>query len=268
MRIVYHVMSAPQPLGLLFIAATERGVRYVEFMDKRSLKRTIAGHASENPGATWEPSVREMRPLAEALEQYFCGAESDLRFALDPVGSAFQIAVWKALLEIPYGQTRNYAQIATAAGQPKGARAAGLACNQNPVAILIPCHRVIGADGKLVGYNGGLPRKKFLLGLESRFKNMAPMEGDNVIAEAAVKVSKAKPAAKAVTKKVPARKPVAGVVRSMAKPARSTPKVAPRSVIRPAAKPASKASSRSRAAAAPAAKNLKLSASPARRGSR
>ena len=267
MRIVYHVLSAPQPLGLLFVAATERGVRYMEFMDKRSLKRTIAGHAAQNPGAVWEPSVREMRPLAEALEQYFCGAETDLRIALDPAGSAFQVAVWRALLDIPYGQTRTYAQVAAAAGQPQGARAAGLACNQNPVAILIPCHRVIGADGKLVGYSGGLPRKKFLLGLESRFKNMAPMEGDNVIAEAAVKVSRARPAAKAVTKKPPARKPVAGVVRSGAKsrkPVKGIAKIAPKG----AGKAAPRSSSRSRAAAAPATATRKLAAAPARRSAR
>ena len=278
MRIVYHVMSAPQPLGLLFVAATERGVRYLEYMDRRSLKRTIGAHAGENPGATWEHGVREMRPLAEAFEQYFCGAETDLRFPLDPVGSEFQIAVWRALLEISYGQTRTYAQIAAAAGQPQGARAAGLACNQNPITILIPCHRVIGADGKLVGYNGGVTRKKFLLGLESRFKNMAPMEGDNVIAESAVKVTAVRPAARTAAKKSSTRKPVTGGVRSSAKgakvstvskvnpgPARPAPRPQPRSPAKPVSKAVATSTPRARAAAAPSSRTSKLSAAPSRR---
>ncbi|MFN8589068.1 MAG: methylated-DNA--[protein]-cysteine S-methyltransferase [Candidatus Eisenbacteria bacterium] len=187
MRIAYHVISAPAPLGLLFVAATEHGLRYVEFMDKRSLKRTIAAHAAENPGAVWEHSVRDMRPLAEQLDQWFSGAARHLAPPLDFVGSEFQRKVWNALLEIPYGETRTYGDIAKAIGEPKAARAVGLAANQNPVMIFVPCHRVIGADGKLVGYAGGLPRKKFLLALEARFRDMLPLEADRVIAAATVK---------------------------------------------------------------------------------
>lgn len=193
MRIIYHVMSAPSPLGLLFMAATERGLRYLEFLDRRSLKRTIAAHAPENPGATWEHSVREMRPLADQLEQYFCGTVQHLNVPLDLAGTEFQLDAWKALLDIPYGQTRSYGDIAKAIGQPKAARAVGLAANQNPVVVVVPCHRVIGADGKPAGYVGGLPRKKFLLALEARFSGMLPLEGDRVIAPLTVKV--ARPAA-------------------------------------------------------------------------
>jgi len=188
MRIVYHVMSAPAPLGLLFLAATERGVRYVEYLDRRSLKRAIAAHAAENPGAVWEPSVREMRPLADLIEEYFCGTARHLGVPLDLVGSEFQLKVWRALLEIPYGQTRSYGDVAKAIGEPRAARAVGLAANQNPIMLLVPCHRVIGADGKLVGYAGGLPRKKALLALELRFRGMLPLDGDRVIAEGSQRV--------------------------------------------------------------------------------
>ena len=191
MRISYHVISAPSPLGLLFVAATERGLRYVEYMDKRSLKRTIAAHAPECPGAVWEHSVRGLRPLADQLEQWFSGAARHLNPPFDLAGSEFQLKVWNALLRIPYGETRSYGDIAKEIGDPKAARAAAIAANQNPVMIFVPCHRVLGADGKLVGYAGGLPRKKFLLGLESRFRDMLPLEADRVIAAATVKVKRA-----------------------------------------------------------------------------
>jgi O-6-methylguanine DNA methyltransferase len=190
MRIFYHVMSAPPPLGLLFLAATERGLRYVEFMDRRSLKRTIAAHAADNAGATWEPSVRGLRPLAEQIEQYFCGTQKAFRVPLDPTGSEHQVRVWRALSGIPYGQTRSYGDIAKAIGDPRGARAVGLAANQNPLVILVPCHRVIGADGKLAGYVGGVPRKKALLALESRFRVLQDFDGDRVIEQLHRKVAR------------------------------------------------------------------------------
>ncbi len=208
MRISYHVMSAPSPLGLLFVAATERGLRYVEYMDKRSLKRTIAAHAAAHPGAVWEHSVRDLRPLAEQLDQWFSGAARHLAPPLDLVGSEFQLKVWNALLEIPYGETRSYGDIAKAIGEPKAARAVGLAANQNPVMIFVPCHRVLGADGSLTGYAGGLPRKKFLLALEARFRDMLPLEADRVIAAATVKAPREavpKPAPKSGAKPVRAR---------------------------------------------------------------
>jgi O-6-methylguanine DNA methyltransferase len=147
MRILYHVVSAPAPLGLLFVAVTDKGVRYLEYLDRRSLKRAIASHTAANPGATWEPSVRALRPLADVLEQFFSGGAKHLNVAVDLAGSEFELKVWKALLEIPYGETRSYGEIAKAIGEPRAARAVGLACNANPVAVVVPCHRVIGADG-------------------------------------------------------------------------------------------------------------------------
>jgi len=169
MRIAYHVMSAPPPLGLLFLAGTERGLRYTEFMDRKSIKRMIARHADENPGATWEASLLTLKQVVDQFEAYFCGALATFELPLDPVGSEFQLAVWNALRTIPFGQTRTYGEIARAIGMPKAARAVGLANHDNPIAIIVPCHRVIGADGSLTGYGGGLPRKRWLLRHEARF---------------------------------------------------------------------------------------------------
>lgn len=169
MRIVYHVMSAPGPLGLLFLARTDRGLRYLEFLDRRSIRRAIDAHRDENAGAEWQASLLELKPIVDQLEAYFCGASTKFDVALDPVGSEFELTVWNALLEIPYGETRSYGQIAKAIGQPRATRAVGLANNHNPLAIIVPCHRVIGADGSLTGYGGGMPRKKWLLGHERHF---------------------------------------------------------------------------------------------------
>lgn len=190
MRMFYHVMSAPGPLGLLFLARSERGMRHLEFMDQRSLKRTIAGHKNASSDETWQPSLLELKPMVEQLEGYFSGAVRRFDVPLDPVGTEFQIAVWRALLEIPYGATRSYGDIAKRVGQPGSARAVGLANNQNPLAIIVPCHRVIGSDGKLVGYGGGMPRKKFLLGLETRFSALEVLEYGAMSPEIMVKHSR------------------------------------------------------------------------------
>jgi methylated-DNA-[protein]-cysteine S-methyltransferase len=173
MRIAYHVMSAPGPLGLLFLARTERGLRYLEFLDRRSIRRAIESHREDNPNAEWQASLLELKPVVDQLEAYFCGANRTLHVELDPVGSEFELTVWNALLEIPYGETRSYGQIAKAIGQPKASRAVGLANNHNPLAIVVPCHRVIGADGSLTGYGGGLPRKRWLLAHERHFASLA-----------------------------------------------------------------------------------------------
>lgn len=112
---------------------------------------------------------KETPLLAEAgkqLSEYLAGTRRDFELPLAPVGTAFMQKVWKALQDIPYGETRSYKQIAAAAGNAKACRAVGMANNRNPIAIIIPCHRVIGAGGDLVGYGGGLDKKIFLLELE------------------------------------------------------------------------------------------------------
>jgi methylated-DNA-[protein]-cysteine S-methyltransferase len=102
------------------------------------------------------------------LGEYFAGDREGFDLALRPLGSDFELAVWAELARIPYGQTHTYGAVAKAVGEPGGAQAVGLACGRNPLPLVIPCHRVIGADGSLVGFGGGLPRKRFLLDLEQR----------------------------------------------------------------------------------------------------
>jgi methylated-DNA-[protein]-cysteine S-methyltransferase len=166
------------PVGLLFLARTARGLRYVEFMDRKSLKRMIARHDETLPDATWEPSLLELKPAVEQLEAYFNGGLHEFELPLDAQGTEFQLKVWKALSKIPYGETRTYGKIAADLGQPKASRAVGLANNQNPLPIIVPCHRVIGADGSLTGYGGGLPRKKWLLAHEAQQLSRSSTQGD------------------------------------------------------------------------------------------
>lgn len=118
-----------------------------------------------------EMYVRDDDAFAEARRQltaYFAGELKTFDLPLDPHGTAFQKRVWQALLQLPYGTTTTYGQLAVQLGDPKAVRAVGLANGRNPIPVVIPCHRVIGADGSLTGYGGGLHRKQWLLALEGR----------------------------------------------------------------------------------------------------
>lgn len=170
MRLAYHVMSSP--VGLLLLVRSERGLRYVDFLERRSLKRAFAARAADVPDAEWVPSLLELKPVVDQLEGYFCGTTMDFDLPLDLHGTDFQLETWRALRTIPYGQTRTYGQIAKSLGRPGAARAVGLANHHNPANIIVPCHRVVGADGSLTGYGGGLPRKRQLLELEARFARL------------------------------------------------------------------------------------------------
>jgi methylated-DNA-[protein]-cysteine S-methyltransferase len=125
----------------------------------------------ENENIPQNIDVAETPVIREAflqLEAYFAGRLYEFSLPLAQQGTDFMQSVWKALLAIPYGKTVSYKDIALAIGNPKAMRAVGMANNKNPIPIFIPCHRVIGSNGKLVGYGGGLPIKEFLLNLESR----------------------------------------------------------------------------------------------------
>lgn len=121
------------------------------------------------------PHLIEKTPLLELAEhqliEYFRGERKTFRLPITLKGTEFQKKVWMALQKIPYGATASYGELAKEIGNPKGARAVGLANNRNPISIIIPCHRVIGKNGKLVGYGGGLENKVFLLDLEAKYKN-------------------------------------------------------------------------------------------------
>lgn len=121
----------------------------------------------ERTQAPLEPASSPLLCQAtEALSLYFAGRLRQFSLPLRPLGTPFQQAVWRQLLQIPYGETRSYGELARCLGKPGGARAVGMANHHNPISILIPCHRVIGADGSLTGYGGGLEMKRYLLGLE------------------------------------------------------------------------------------------------------
>jgi O-6-methylguanine DNA methyltransferase len=113
-----------------------------------------------------EEAVEPLRQAMEQLHRYFAGERVQFSCPLDLRGTPFQVAVWEELYRIPYGQTRSYAQIAETIGHPKAVRAVGAANGANPVAVIVPCHRVIGSNGTLTGYGGGLPMKHWLLNLE------------------------------------------------------------------------------------------------------
>jgi len=121
------------------------------------------------PGAEDKQTELTLRAVS-MLREYFAGERRDFDLPLAPAGTPFQLKAWQALRAIPYGQTRTYAQQAAAIGNVRASRAVGAANGVNPIAVIVPCHRVIGADGSLTGYGGGLDRKATLLGLESGLK--------------------------------------------------------------------------------------------------
>lgn len=146
------------PVGRLLLAGDGAGLRRVFFQ---------SGPRALRPPAGWQS---EAAPFVDALTQlgeYFAGARRTFRLRLAPAGTAFQLAVWTALQSIPYGETVSYGELARRLGLTgRGARAVGLANGANPLPILVPCHRVIGADGSLTGFGGGLALKRALLSLE------------------------------------------------------------------------------------------------------
>lgn len=118
------------------------------------------------PAPQWQHDPAALADVVAQLEEYFAGARHGFDVALDPAGTVFQQQVWVALQQIPFGETRSYLEVANAVGRPRASRAIGLAVGRNPIAIIIPCHRVIGSNGTLTGFGGGLDTKRFLLELE------------------------------------------------------------------------------------------------------
>jgi len=146
------------PVGKLMLAGCDdHGLRYIAFQ---------CGKGAMAPRPEWKQSGTPFRAVERQFREYFQGKRTEFDLRLHPKGTPFQKAVWQALLEIPYGETRSYGDIARAVGRPTAVRAVGLANGRNPLPIVVPCHRVIGADGALTGYGGGLARKQKLLDLE------------------------------------------------------------------------------------------------------
>jgi O-6-methylguanine DNA methyltransferase len=165
-----HSTNMDSPIGPLFLAASAKGLVALEFdvrsPGQQSIRPNPRDLRSEKKVSTFELSPRRMQPYLAELDEYFRGQRREFNFPLDLRGTDFQVACWNALLAIPYGETRSYADIACAVGKPNAFRAVGMANNRNPIAIVVPCHRVIASDGTLCGYGGGLDIKRKLLELE------------------------------------------------------------------------------------------------------
>jgi methylated-DNA-[protein]-cysteine S-methyltransferase len=151
-----HCRTIDSPIGPLALAGHGPVLTNLRMIDQ-----------THEPNRTdWVPDDRAFADVVEQLDAYFGGERTDFDLELSLAGSEFQRRVWHALLTIPYGETRSYGEIAEQIGASGAARAVGLANGRNPIAIIVPCHRVIGASGSLVGYGGGLDRKRSLLEME------------------------------------------------------------------------------------------------------
>jgi AraC family transcriptional regulator of adaptative response/methylated-DNA-[protein]-cysteine methyltransferase len=157
------------PLGPLLVGAHARGVCFCEFVDRRALPRQIETLRRRTARAVLPGRNAPVEMLESELANYFAGRKLGFTVAVDAKGTPFQESVWRELRAIPPGETRSYAEIARALGRPGAVRAVARANGDNRLAILIPCHRVIGSDGSLTGYGGGLWRKSWLLEHEREF---------------------------------------------------------------------------------------------------
>lgn len=165
-----HTAQIESPIGPLRLLSTSRGLAYVEL--PHASGRGLEGWLRRSlPGARCEEAFAPNRTAALQIVEYLEGKRRSFDLALDLRGTAFQRAVWDALVGIDYGETRSYAEMARAIGRPRAVRAVGAANGANPLALVVPCHRVIAADGTLGGYGGGLELKARLLAME---RSLAP----------------------------------------------------------------------------------------------
>jgi methylated-DNA-[protein]-cysteine S-methyltransferase len=151
--------SIASPLGDLLVTRDDIGITGLYLPTGRHVRTPI--------DPAWTRDDAAFDDARTQLDEYFAGTRTEFELPLHPIGTAFQQQVWTALLDIPYGQTATYGRQAAAIGYPDAARAVGAANGQNPISIVVPCHRVVGANGSLTGYGGGLPAKQWLLSHEA-----------------------------------------------------------------------------------------------------
>lgn len=156
MTTYYHYYDSP--IGKLLLAGDSSALSLLGFPGGSMARR----HEKD-----WIEDKGQFKQVIKQLDEYFAGKRQDFDLVLAPEGTEFQQTVWQALTEIPYGETWSYGQLAQHIGKPKASRAVGAANGLNPIPVIIPCHRVIGSNGKLTGFGGGLETKSFLLNLES-----------------------------------------------------------------------------------------------------
>jgi methylated-DNA-[protein]-cysteine S-methyltransferase len=151
-----YFTRVPSPIGVLTLVASKKGLRGVYL------------EAHEKADDVWKEDSSRFSDATKQLAEYFLGKRKTFDLLLDLQGTPFQLSAWAALLKIPFGETRCYAEQAAMINNPKAVRAIGLANGKNPISIVVPCHRVIGKNGSLTGYGGGLETKRFLLELEKK----------------------------------------------------------------------------------------------------
>ena len=175
-NMVYAECTSTQ--GNLYLAATERGLAGMWFTDQRHVPDVSSWQRHDDTS-----QQRVLKQTQQQLEAYFAGELQQFDLPLDlSAGTPFQQAVWQALLKIPFGQTTSYGALSSRMGKPLAVRAVGTAIGRNPIGIIVPCHRVVGADGSLTGYAGGLHRKEAFLKLEGAISaplpaSTAPLQG-------------------------------------------------------------------------------------------
>ncbi len=167
-RLLIHITRALTPIGPMIAAASEEALHLLEFTDRRMLETQLERLGKRTGGVLAPGTNSILEQTQRELEEYFDGHRTEFTVPLAPAATEFQETAWQALRAIPYGETKSYAEQALAIQRPTAVRAVARANGDNPIAIIVPCHRVVGSDGTLTGYGGGLHRKRFLLDLERR----------------------------------------------------------------------------------------------------
>jgi len=167
-RTVIRTERIATPLGAMLAGATDNGICLLEFIDSDRIERQLRRVQKLFRAELITDRNPHLNTLSIQLEQYFAGSRKEFDLVVVALGTPFQQAVWKELVKIPYGKTISYKEEAERIGRPTAVRAVARANGANPISVVIPCHRVIGKNGKLVGYGGGLGRKQWLLDLERK----------------------------------------------------------------------------------------------------
>lgn len=163
------------PIGEMTAVATNKGICVLEFSDRNELEKEL-NELTKKLGCLLKKGTNEhLNELTIQLKEYFSGKRNSFKLKLDFVGTPFQKTVWRSLLKIPFAKTISYKEQAESINQPKSIRAMAHTNGKNKISIIVPCHRVIGSNGSLTGYGGGLWRKKYLINMERKYNGMPPL---------------------------------------------------------------------------------------------